>query len=67
MEKSRNIIRIKTNLAIIGLVVIGAFLAAWSGKNAAGQGESLQKKNLEWHKSYNEEKNKQEKTWIWLY
>lgn len=26
----------------------------WSGKKAAGRGESVQKANIEWHREYNE-------------
>ena len=58
MEKSRNIIRIRTNLTIMVLVIFGSLIAAQSGKNAAEKGESLTKSNLEWHKQYNESKSK---------
>jgi len=56
MEKSRNIMRIRTNISIMVLVLIGALMAAQSGKRAAGKGESVIKNNLEWHKKYNESK-----------
>lgn len=57
MEKARNIMRIRLNLSIIALCLIGALLAAKSGKRAAERGESVTKNNLEWHKEYNAGKN----------
>jgi len=56
MEKSRNIMRIRTNLSIMVLVIIGSIIAAQMGKHAAEKGESITKSNLEWHKKYNESK-----------
>lgn len=57
MEKARNIMRIRINLSIIVLCLVGALLAAQSGKRAAGRGESLLTINQNWHKEYNDSKN----------
>lgn len=54
MEKARNIIRIRVNLSIIAICLVGALLAARSGKKAAERGETLTKHNLQWHKDYND-------------
>lgn len=56
MEKSRNIMRIRTNLTIMALVIVGSLIAAQMGKSAAEQGESVVKSNLDWHKKYNQSK-----------
>jgi len=56
MEKSRNIMRIRTNLSIMALVIVGSLIAAQMGKSAAEQGESVVKSNLDWHKKYNQSK-----------
>ncbi|XP_057377874.1 UPF0389 protein CG9231-like isoform X1 [Daphnia carinata] len=59
MEKARNIMRIRVNLSIIAICLVGALLAAQSGKKAAGRGETLTKNNLQWHKDYNDSQNAQ--------
>ncbi|XP_059351856.1 UPF0389 protein CG9231-like [Daphnia carinata] len=59
MEKARNIMRIRLNLSIIALCLIGALFAAKSGKKAAARGESVTKNNLQWHKDYNNSQNAQ--------
>lgn len=60
MEKARNIMRIRTNLTVIAICLVGAVFAAKSGKKAAERGESVVKSNLEWHKEYNASQNAQE-------
>lgn len=59
MEKARNIMRIRVNLSIIALCLVGALFAAKSGKKAAERGESVIKSNLEWHRTYNEAQSPQ--------
>jgi hypothetical protein len=54
MEKTRNIMRIRINLSIICVCLIGALLAAKSGKKAQERGETLMKHNQQWHKQYND-------------
>ncbi len=54
MEKTRNIMRIRVNLSIICVCLIGALLAAKSGKKAAERGETLTKANQQWHQQYND-------------
>lgn len=53
MERCRNIVRIRVNLTLIVLCLIGAITAMQSGKKAAQRGESLQKANMDWHQEYN--------------
>jgi len=66
MEKTRNIMRIRINLSIIGVCLIGALLAAKSGKKAAERGETLTKHNQQWHQEYNDSQNtKQSKAENW--
>ncbi|XP_046648451.1 UPF0389 protein CG9231-like [Daphnia pulicaria] len=57
MEKSRNIMRIRINLSIICVCLIGALLAAKSGKKAVERGETLTKNNQQWHQQYNDSQN----------
>lgn len=59
MEKARNIMRIRINLSIICVCLVGAIFAAKSGKKAAARGESLTKNNADWHKEYNATQNAQ--------
>ena len=54
MEKARNHFRIRVNLAIAGLTVLGSFMMVISGKNAAHRGENINDYNAEWHRRYNE-------------
>jgi len=53
MEKARNYFRIRLNLSIGALSVVGCLLFVISGKNAVHRGENIQKQNLEWHRQYN--------------
>ncbi len=59
MEKARNIMRIRVNLSIIALCLVGAVFAAKSGKKAAARGESVTQNNLNWHAEYNKTQNAQ--------
>ncbi|KAI9561015.1 hypothetical protein GHT06_011971 [Daphnia sinensis] len=54
MEKARNHYRIRVNLIIAGLTVLGSFAMVISGKNAAHRGENINDYNAEWHRKYNE-------------
>ncbi|KAL1435988.1 hypothetical protein MTO96_010747 [Rhipicephalus appendiculatus] len=49
IEKTRNKARIHLNLILAALTLIGAFLAATSGRRRHERGESLTQLNLEWH------------------
>lgn len=55
MEKTRNKIRIRVaNIMMAGTLVI-CLLVAISGKRARDSGDSVQKRNLDWHKQLKEE------------
>ncbi|KZS18150.1 UPF0389 protein [Daphnia magna] len=54
IENARSHFRIKVNLAIAGITVLGSFLMIISGKNAAQRGENINEYNAEWHRRYNE-------------
>lgn len=55
MEKTRNKTRIRIANIMMALTVVGCLIMVWSGKQAAGRGESVVKANLDWHKEYNEQ------------
>lgn len=55
MERSRNRIRIRLANMMMVATVIGCIVMVISGKAAQGRGESMTKKNLEWHRQFNEE------------
>lgn len=46
--------RIKVANILMALTVVACFGAVYLGKQAAKQGESVQKQNLEWHQQYNQ-------------
>ena len=54
MERARNYFRIRLNMSIGALAVVGCLLFVISGKNAAHRGENINKQNFEWHRQYNE-------------
>ena len=55
MEKARSKMRIKVaNLMIIS-TVIACFVVIKFGRDSRDRGDSLQKRNLEWHEQYKEE------------
>lgn len=60
MERTRNQIRIKGANIMILLTILGCIYAVYSGKKAAGAGESVEKYNNDWHKKYNESNAKSE-------
>lgn len=60
MERSRNIMRIRINLALIFLALMGSFTASQLGRRAAREGQSVQKMNEDWHKAYNEARKAEE-------
>ncbi|XP_037577894.1 UPF0389 protein CG9231 [Dermacentor silvarum] len=49
LEKTRNKARIHLNLILAFLTLMGAFLAASSGRRRHERGDSIAKMNLEWH------------------
>ncbi|KAL5293496.1 hypothetical protein ACFFRR_011920 [Megaselia abdita] len=55
MERSRNRIRIRLANIMMVATVFGCIVMVISGKAAQGRGESMTKRNLEWHKQFNEE------------
>lgn len=55
MERSRNRIRIRLANIMIVATIFGCVVMVISGKAAQGRGESLTKRNLEWHKKFNED------------
>lgn len=62
MERSRNRIRIRLANIMMLATVIGCVLMVISGKAAQGRGESVTKKNLDWHKQFNEDAAVKERT-----
>lgn len=60
MEYCRNKMRIRVaNYMAIG-TVIACILMIYSGKQAAQRGESVGKRNIDWHNQYNAENTDQE-------
>lgn len=55
MEKARNKMRIKVANWMILSTVFTCFVVIKFGKDSRERGDSLQKRNLEWHEQYNEE------------
>lgn len=55
MERANNRVRIRGANIMMILTAIGCVVMIYSGKKAAEGGESVQKKNLDWHKAYNED------------
>lgn len=45
---------------MIVLTILGCIYMIYSGKQAAGRGESVQKANLDWHKEYNDKRRAEE-------
>lgn len=60
MERSRNIMRIRVNLSLIVLTLVGALFAAQLGRKAAEEGKSVTQMNQDWHKAYNEAQDAKE-------
>ncbi|KAF5294612.1 hypothetical protein FQR65_LT10718 [Abscondita terminalis] len=54
MEKARSWARVRISNYTIVLTLIGCGVMIYSGKQARERGESLHKRNLEWHKNFNE-------------
>jgi Protein of unknown function (DUF1075) len=53
MERARNKIRIKLANIMMAVTAVGCLIMVFSGKKAQERGETVQKKNLEWHEEYN--------------
>ncbi|VVD01629.1 UPF0389 protein CG9231 [Leptidea sinapis] len=60
IDRARNEARIKLANILIFATILGCIYAVMSGKAAAKKGESVQQMNLDWHKQYAEQKNKEE-------
>uniref|UniRef100_A0A1A9UQI2 Uncharacterized protein n=1 Tax=Glossina austeni TaxID=7395 RepID=A0A1A9UQI2_GLOAU len=60
MERCRNKVRIRLANIMMLLTVIGCGVMVYSGKEAAKRGETVTKQNLDWHKKYNEQTQKQD-------
>lgn len=55
LERARNKARIKINIMMCVVTLLGCFAMIYSGKKARDAGESVVKTNLDWHKKVNEE------------
>lgn len=55
MERTRSELRIKGANIMILLTIIGCIIAIYTGKKKAASGDSVEKRNLDWHKQYNQE------------
>lgn len=60
MERANNRTRIRIANIMMVLTVVGCIAAVISGKQAAGSGDSVQRRNLDWHKEYNESTGKKD-------
>lgn len=52
--------RIRVANILMALTAIGCCFMVYSGKKAAERGDTVQKRNLEWHKTYNEKTGRKE-------
>ena len=60
MEKARNKMRIRVSNIMIVTTLVGCLIMVIIGKKKRDSGDSLQKRNLDWHKTYAEEENKKQ-------
>ncbi|XP_054257316.1 UPF0389 protein CG9231 [Macrosteles quadrilineatus] len=60
VDKERNRVRIKVANYMMIATVFGCLFTAWSGRKAAESGDSVEKRQLDWHKEYNEKAKKEE-------
>lgn len=61
LDRAKSELRIKISNILIVLTIIASIGAVISGKRAAKRGESVHQKNIDWHRDYNEEHNKNAK------
>lgn len=54
MERARNRIRIRLANILMFLTFVGCVISVVTGKQAADRGETVQQRNLDWHKEYNQ-------------
>lgn len=54
MERANNKARIRIANIMMLLTVIACIAMVISGKKASEDGESVQQRNLDWHKQYNQ-------------
>lgn len=66
MEYCRNKMRIRVANYMAIATVIGCIAMIYSGKKAAGRGEFVAKKNLDWHNQYNTVNAEDEKKEEWM-
>ncbi|XP_065577421.1 UPF0389 protein CG9231-like isoform X2 [Artemia franciscana] len=55
MERTRNIVRIRVNIAAIALMLLAALVASFSGKEAKSRGETIEKLSEDWKRSLKKE------------
>ncbi|XP_022905095.1 UPF0389 protein CG9231 [Onthophagus taurus] len=60
VDKARNRIRIRVANYMMAATLIACVVVAFSGRRLRDQGDSLTKRNLEWHAKMNEEFKKRE-------
>lgn len=58
MERANNKTRIRVANIMMLLTAIGCIAMIVSGKKAAEGGDSVQQRNLDWHKEYNKSQEK---------
>lgn len=59
MYQTKSRARVKAANYMIAFAILGCIGAAISGKRAARSGDSIQKRNLDWHKQIKEEQEAQ--------
>ncbi|MPC31540.1 UPF0389 protein [Portunus trituberculatus] len=60
LERARNKARIKINIMMCVVTLLGCFAMVYAGKRARDAGESVVKINLDWHKKVNEDYKKEQ-------
>lgn len=60
MERARNKMRIRLANILMALTMVGCIIMIVTGKQAAERGETVQQRNLDWHKEYNEKSKTQD-------
>lgn len=55
MERSRNIMRIRIANIMMVLILLGCLAMVFSGKKARDRGETVERQNILWHQSIQQE------------
>ncbi|KAK5649828.1 hypothetical protein RI129_000857 [Pyrocoelia pectoralis] len=55
MEKSRSWMRVRISNYSIALTLVGCVIMIYTGKKARDRGDSLHKRNLDWHEEHRSE------------